>query len=56
MMYQLPPSYELACRVPEEAPAAVVELMHACMEEDPARRPTAGDVVTRLQNASPGHA
>ncbi|KAK9793506.1 hypothetical protein WJX73_010306 [Symbiochloris irregularis] len=37
--------------VPEEGPASAVELMRACMEEDPLLRPTAGEIVTILQRS-----
>ena len=46
--------FEPACRVPEEGPAEVVALMQACMEEDPAKRPIAGEIVNTLQRLTPG--
>lgn len=36
-------------RVPEEAPQGVVDLYMACTDEDAAERPTAREVVERLQ-------
>ena len=35
-------------RVPEEGPEAAIDLMDACMEQDPSKRPDAKQVVTRL--------
>ena len=39
----------LPCSVPEEAPPQVVELMDDCMLDEPTVRPTAKDVINRLQ-------
>ncbi|KAK9801972.1 hypothetical protein WJX73_004080 [Symbiochloris irregularis] len=36
-------------RVPEEGPQSAVDLMRACMEEDPELRPTAGEIIRNLQ-------
>lgn len=40
-------------RVPEEAPEAVVQLMDACMEPDPALRPNARALVSALNAIVP---
>ena len=45
----------MSCRVPEEGPAEVVELMQACMHEEPEARPTAKEVINRLQAAMADH-
>ena len=34
----------LLCRVPEECPAFVAELIDSCMLEDPLARPTSKDI------------
>ena len=41
-------------RVPEEAPAAVVQLMRECMHDQPELRPTAKLLVNRLQRLLDG--
>ncbi len=38
------------CRVPEEGPAEVVQLMDACMNDDPNKRPKAKDIINTLQD------
>ena len=37
-------------RVPEEAPAEAVQLMEDCLLVDPRARPTAKQIIERLQN------
>lgn len=36
------------CRVPEECPIAIAELITRCMDSKPANRPSAKDVVVVL--------
>lgn len=38
----------LCCRVPEECPAWVAELINACMSEEPAARPTSKAIYQML--------
>lgn len=39
----------VACRVPEECPAELRDLMLDCMEQNPRRRPSAAQLITRLR-------
>ena len=39
----------LLSRVPEEGPEAVVQLMDDCLEEDPLCRPSAKEIIGRLE-------
>ena len=38
-----------ACRVPEECPAEISDIISACLEQDSGLRPTAKQIITRLQ-------
>ena len=42
-------------RVPEQCPPAVVDLIDACMDEDPARRPDIGQAYHLLRGAANAH-
>ena len=37
------------CRAPEDCPQAVVDLWYECVDPDPAKRPTAAQIVSRLE-------
>lgn len=37
------------CSVPDECPAEVAQLIEWCMEEDPDKRPSALDIIHRIQ-------
>ncbi len=37
------------CSVPDECPEDVAALIELCMEEDPKKRPSALEIITKLQ-------
>ncbi|KAK9814907.1 hypothetical protein WJX73_001729 [Symbiochloris irregularis] len=39
-----------AVRVPEECPKKVAQLIKDCMQQDPSNRPSADQIVTRLES------
>ena len=43
------------CRVEEEGPAEVVDLMDACMKDNPNKRPKAKDIIGTLQDIGAKH-
>ena len=51
LLPQLPPASEHcgACRTEDDCPAAVIQLVRDCCLEDPHLRPTAVQVVRRLE-------
>lgn len=44
------------CRVPEECPAAIAQLVSDCLKHDPLQRPNARNVVMRIRDACGGTA
>lgn len=45
--------YALTCRVPEECPAEVAALIDSCMDQNPEVRPTAKEIIERIQALPP---
>ena len=51
-MVYLPVDFKtmFACSVPDECPQDVADLIEACMEEDSAKRPSAKDIINRIES------
>lgn len=48
-----PPHTPCTCSIPAEAPQLVADLVRACLDVDPAKRPSMEDIIAALQVSAP---